>query len=206
MALCDSDSRHHVKLQVFCRNFRSKTCPTRVIIRVKSVDVAEICLDEKSGKCWMGLMTTTSNRTLECYESLVLVLSMLGHDGARILGRFGKFAALSPSLSPHAKVLLQGLPADSTACLCQAGRLLGWPCVMNRTEGRLVLYFSDNKKPGTIMDVKYLRRLDDPWDRLHCKTPAINGHVCPSISVPEIDEYGLPTDVGYGFASTAVCD
>lgn len=206
MALSGNGSRHGVKLQIFCREFRSKSSPTRVIIRVESRDVAEIRLDEQIGTCRMSLLASPLERTLECYESLELILSMLGHDGAHVLGSFAKFAS-----DPSSKLLLQGLPPRSTTCLCQSGRLLGWPCVMNHTEGRMVLYFSNNKMSGAVMDKRYLRRLDDPWNTLHSKetnyTAGAENGVCSSVSVfsaavPEIDEYGLPTNIGHGFEST----
>lgn len=183
--------KHCIKLQIFGCKIRSQGPPSRVIIRVHSTDVAEVCLDVKSGTCWMGLLAPPSERTLQCYQSVEFVLNLLGQDGARLIGSFDRFSSVT------VQRLVQQLPQRSTLCLCEAGRLLGWPCVLNETGGRLLLYFSDtdnnNNNLGIVMETKYARRLDDPWE----ERPACDHITC----LPEVDKYGLPTHIGHGFQS-----
>lgn len=203
MSLCDTDQLH-VKLQVYVRNVGSESWPTRVVIRVMTTDLAEVCLDERSGTCWMGLLTTPVRKSYECYKTLEYVINCFGILSRPVLGHIQDFRHLT------ARRLLSNLPPQSTLCLCKTGRLLGWPCVMSTADNcSLKVYFSHADSIGRVIDHKHLRCLVCTTPRVGCDkhAPDISHSsekcsVCHrSTHVAEWDSNKLPSTLGPGFQS-----
>lgn len=217
MALCNDygDPVIQVKLQLSYRHTNRRQFngwPTRIVVRLCSSDVVEVCRSEQSGMCWMGLLRNMSWRTHECYETLQYILKFLGLDPLRVLGTIDSFRCAGKGL------LVWNLPQQSIAYVCNAGRCAGWPWVVN--DCGQSMYFSDSDAfSGMPISWQHLRRLDHPEGQVgqfctvtmhetHEQTEQILENmretcvVCESsVYITDIDIHGLPSNVGPGFES-----
>lgn len=116
-----------VKLQLSYALSRN-AWPSRVLIRILSTDVAEVCVDA-DGSCWMGFL----RQEWRCYETLEYILNYLGLSARMHLGSVEEFRrrAARPGL------LAWNMSPKAIFGVCNAACAMGWPCVVNRASQRM---------------------------------------------------------------------
>lgn len=191
---------YRVKLQLsYARSHNHR--PSRVVIRILSTDVAEVCVDDVDGSCWMRLLRAE----WMCYETLGYIL---GHLGLSARGHLGsKRAFWKRANRPF--LLAWGMSPQTILGVCDAGRSRGWPCLIdgpnlgpNLGHESIKVYFSDFRKSGTSIYAENLRRLDHLCHPV-VAIQAVNLYVMAT-SVWDstcLDIHGLPSFIGPAFLS-----